>query len=404
MLLDKIKVVFGLIQWSSDECDDVNNTLILKTTVPDYADKLNSIGIEFEEISNTEFHIDSSSIPNTLIFLNKERCVEKNKKFIDLNNQTITKNIVILLWDGTFYYYDMNSKKSYNNKGPIASIYFLNNIIAYKAFEDYLKSNKFCDYYNSAYNEIVIYSTLKGILKIKYPSSVAPLNNNINYMPEVNNLITKCSNEDFKNHFKNILFSNGTNNIISQVNSIFDKLDSLIQQADNNYQLQLKNFSFDKLKSDLDKEKDKYFVSIREIVNKMSAQFIAIPISIGATLFSSYKIESKQTIIYIIIAFSLYWIYCSVVQTYNYHDLLLVKKDFKIDFETIKNKSGLKLSEIVPKSKIVNRKIFFTQIFYWSFMIILAGLAVTFLYFMFEQIDKIGLPKPVIQNPKLASY
>ncbi len=92
-------------------------------------------------------------------------------------------------------------------------------------------------------------------------------------------------------------------------------------------------------KDSLYKEKEKYFLSIREIINKIFSQAVGIPISISATVFASYKVSDDNLMLLIVLlTFFIYVVFYIKIQLIYRADIGELKNDFTKDFDVIKSK------------------------------------------------------------------
>ncbi|WP_291072639.1 hypothetical protein [Empedobacter sp. UBA5987] len=171
---------------------------------------------------------------------------------------------------------------------------------------------------------------------------------------------------------KNNLFSISNISLKISLETFIEKSDELYENTIRDYELFSKKFEFDKFKDNLYKEKDKYFLSLREIINKIYTQAVSIPILISASTIASYKLPNEFFInSLILIIFIAYSIFYNNILLYYKNDLKNLKKDFKRDFKIIEMKSGLEKNIILKEKKIIKNKINFSLNFITKYLIFL---------------------------------
>lgn len=383
-VLNKIAVLSDLVHKSDDAT--VENRSLLEFTLHEgkVSETLSTNNITFDSYSLGRFSIDLKQFSNDfIVFLDitsfRERTIS-DKSFLT------EKNIVILIFENTYFFYEQNTKNSFVGGVLKEECFLVSNLICYLLIVDYLKSSNFADYFNTSSREIIIYSSTKGVLKLTIPTVPSELDYNINFEGNISNLIKKLDNSDFTIHFKNQLFSLDKKANENQITALFNHITSLIQEAENNYQLQLKNFSFEKFKNDLQKEKEKYFSSLREILNKILGQIIGVPISIAASTFASYKIESELILYLVLFAFATYVFFAIHFQLIYKKDITEIEKDFNKDFKKIKDDSGLKTEDINDEQLKIERRIKSIKRTITAFIICVLLLAVSFTFYLINQI------------------
>lgn len=256
----------------------------------------------------------------------------------------------------------------------------IRNTVAYYRIFNFLRADDFCDYFNDANNEIVIYSSVNGVFKIKY-DTIPVIDFGKDIENDVNKLIEIAQPIQLTPFFKNSIFtlSNGTG--IVNLKQIIAESEILVSITKRDYELVAKKFDFEKFKDSLYKEKGKYFTNIREIVNKIFGQAVGIPISISATVFATYKVSDDVFMLFIVLlAFLVYQMFYIRIQLVYRADIIELKDDFIKDFEIIKNDSGLSPVLIETQgSKILGKIDSSISMIFWLIAIVsFLGLLVCF--------------------------
>ncbi|MCP1384783.1 hypothetical protein [Runella salmonicolor] len=350
-----------------------------------FVDKLTEFDCKFIKLGSNKIEID-------LDFL-----IDENGVFVDLNDfyqnvnlspDILRKNFYILIYLDSFFGYNQGVGTSYLGEIEVFDNYLQTNTLAYINLRNRLKKEDFADYENFASEEIIFYTGTKGVLKLRIPSIPIFLDTSIDYSKYVNEIIDKMNSKDFTIHFKNVLFSLEKKSANSQIEVFYLNISSLLQEANNNYELQLKNFSFEKFKNDLLKEKEKYFASLREILGKILTQILGVPISIAASTFASYKIDNIYILYLVLLSFLIYIIFAIYFQTIYYSDVLEVEKAFNKDFAKIASDSGLPELEVNSSRDSIKRRIKVIKNSIIIFIASVVTLGLLFVFYMMFQIKQ----------------
>jgi hypothetical protein len=166
-------------------------------------------------------------------------------------------------------------------------------------------------------------------------------------------------------------------------------LETITREADNNLQLYLRNFSFEHLKNSLQKEKDNYFSSLRDILGKNLSQIVAIPVSFAASVFATYKVNDIFILVIILVAFLLYSIFTRYLQSLYLKDVKEIEDSFNRDFTIIAQKSGLAATDINVEKLKIERRISDIKNVIARFRYLLVGLTTIFIIFIGYQAFKL---------------
>jgi hypothetical protein len=230
------------------------------------------------------------------------------------------------------------------------------NAIAYFHFYNFLRKKDVSDYFNYANSEIVFYNSANGIIKVTFdPRPIIDFPNELTV--ELKTLQDLAGAPQITAVFVNAIYqlSNGVGSIA--LKSLINERKKLTDITKRDYELISKKFDFAKFRNSLYLEKEKYFSSIRELVNKIFAQAIGIPISIGASVFTTYKADGGNFVIsLILVSFILYLIYYIRLQFIYRADINEVETQFNSDFAIIASDSGLPAATIdAEKTKVQTR-------------------------------------------------
>lgn len=310
---------------------------------------LDSFNIKYTDLQNLSLYVTLK--PNTLNVL---FFYDEHEFLKDYDSKNFS-DFVILKYEKSFLYFSFAKKESYNASGLIHDN-FVPNTLSYIKLLDRLMSSTFADYLNNISNEIIFYTSAKGVYKLKYPIVRPRLYLEFALEEIVENVIKKMENQEFVHFFKNEIMDSIN---ISQEKPIIQLVTHLSQITDaalRNYEIYKKNFSFEVFNDKLQTEKNKYFGSLREILGKILTQLVGIPISISASLFATYNIKDNLVLMIIVFSFLTYNCFLFYILVLYLKDVNEIQSDFRKDFNLIVEKSGLKEEDIkIEKVRIEER-------------------------------------------------
>ena len=392
LLADKIQFLHGLLKLSILPPGVINNNLQLYLPVEQVSfarGKLDHWNIRYETIVEGELLINLSSIHvNTVVFLGELNFRQGVEATFDKNG-AIVKNIALVDYKNAFLIYDCHTAKTYSGSAMEAPDFLVENAVDYYQVLAALKGKRFADYVNPLDKEIVLYSGTKGIKRIRVPDYLPALDPSKPIRHDCHSLLSKLQSPDFSIYFKNQLFEFRNSETATGLQDIIISLETITREADNNLQLYLKNFSFENLKSSLQKEKEKYFSSLRDILGKNLSQIVAIPVSFAASVFATYKVNDVFILLIILVAFILYSIFTRYLQSLYLKDVKEIEDSFNRDFTIIAERSGLMTIDIdIERTKIV-RRISDIKNVIRRFRYLLVGLTIIFTIFIGYQLVKL---------------
>lgn len=269
----------------------------------------------------------------------------------------IETNLIVLNADGDYCFYEAGNEAlefSSNCKETFKTS--CENLLAQAHLYSFLKSNEFADHHNSGKNEIVLYSSSNGIFKVKY-ESVFKVYHETNHSKNIVYLLERTNSIHIYPFLKSAIYTFCKDTMSITLSEIIENSRAITDLALRNFDIVSKQFNFDNFKDALHKEKDKYFNSIRDVVNKIFSQAVGIPISIGATAFAAYRVEGDKFFLLIILfTFLVFVFYYVRIQLFYKRELNVLRSDFINDFNVIEMKSGLDSKSIEQeKTKILNK-------------------------------------------------
>jgi hypothetical protein len=239
----------------------------------------------------------------------------------------------------------------------------------------------------------VLFHPDKGKFSLGYPAIAYDFPREINLKDKYDKFENMNPSQDFRLLFKRQIVDEL---FLYQRDERFPKLveniESVIQGTENNYEVFLKRFDFEKLKKDFRKERDEYFERVRGIVDRLLGKVVSIPISISAAAITIYNLKDEPNhliITLIMVAFVTYSIFTSFLLRLLHVDTFEIKQDFENDLEAIEKFSNIPKPHLEKESSKVYRKIRILNNTLLVLQLLLCGssiavLSVAFLFFTLE--------------------
>jgi len=235
------------------------------------------------------------------------------------------------------YFWRAKDQKTFVDFVEKSDNYFFSNIIAYFEFLEFLKVQEhkednvfyFVDHF-SWDNRLIVFTTLKkvGKMTISIPSNVPFFKENHSLKANVEKFYRAFdeNNKHLPKFIKNELFKFlSKERRENRFCKFLEKLDEILIRAEQNFEIYLNDLSLENLKKDYIEHKDKYFQQLRDVLGKISNQIIALPLTITASAFATYKSFDNAFLLSIIIlafiAFTVYSLFNLRLQLEDINDV-----------------------------------------------------------------------------------
>ncbi|GAB3937530.1 hypothetical protein [Mucilaginibacter myungsuensis] len=273
---------------------------------------------------STFFSINRIDNAKGIIFFKNEKNLFT---FLNTNDAFIaTHNFFVLNYKNHYLHYDHFTEKLTSNLPSEFISDVLNHHISYTKLLKLFKANiprlVELDRFSGNQNELVILS--KGnenfITGIRYSEIDESIFSSAYLRIPLEELQLKLINDEWISSFKNFLceYMEAQNEVQRNFATLYKNLTYILNQTNKNYHIFISRFSFDKIRKQFKAEKSSYFENLSNAQDKISAQIISIPISLGASIFSFYQLSSNyKTILLIYAAIGIYSFFIIlVVSTY----------------------------------------------------------------------------------------
>ena len=293
----------------------------------------------FEFIGENEISLDIFSING--LFYNKEHFIKYcSSKVNGLRDSDIG---ILFFEENNYLLYDSTLKKSSVGFQQCDSNHFIQNAICYLEFIEKFESSELITYHDDARREFVVISPENGKLQIGYPLSLPNIPDELILANHLDVFCKRNKTPEFQVFFREQLIASlSSANKEERFPQLTYDIINIIESSERNYETYLNKFSFEELKKNFRKERDEYFVSIREILSKLLDKIVSIPISISAAALAIYNLKSEPTYVAIVtIAFIIYSIFACYLLRLLQNDVWEIKISLDNDLEIIKKSSNI---------------------------------------------------------------
>jgi len=351
--------------------------------------RLDAAGMPIEAYEPGEINIKLDELAaNTTVYFEEKNFLQSFK-----NATPPSGDVAIIDYRGSWLVYDHDSKQVQTGDSKtgdkLEAPYLIANSVAWLAAVPSFKSPALTDYFNPTDKELVLYSANRGIKRILVPADIPafdPEKDLEKGLVQFRQQLAARSARDFAKCFKDVLFGFVATAPEKELAEIVVALPGLIATAENDLQVYYKSFSFDKLKSELVKEKDKYFAALRDILGKNMAQIVGVPVSFAASVFTTYKTNDNFILGIVLLAYLAYTVFTYYLQSLNLKDIREIESDFTADFDNIAQRSGLPPDTIQRERVKIERRIADIRRVIRYYRILLCSLAVVFIVFIIYQV------------------
>lgn len=306
---------------------------------------LQVLGVETELAGVGVLEIDIKDLPFH-VFYNEAEFLQK------VNRNSWSKPL-LLLEENIFF--SVQEEKTYQYYQE-ATNYFLvsNNFYCYQ-FLSFLHTQEhrdssafyFVDYFNWDSRHVVLTSLKKdGKVEFVLPNEGLSICEDVNLKKAVSEFKAAFleNNKHFPKFIKTELISTVSKIEKSKrLEKLIRSLSEIMYVSSQNFEIYLHDLSIESLKKDFIEHKNKYFIQLREVLSKLTNQVIGLPLTIAASVFSTYKVSDSISTLFIILAvFIIYIMYSVYLLKVQKEDITDIKVNFQLDFNKLKESTFFK--------------------------------------------------------------
>lgn len=337
---------FGLINNTSLELSLVSSNEILEIRGPQteilrLKDKMDSLSLfDSEVINNTELRVSKDRL-TYLFYWSSDEFLSSftGKDFLDIAILDIERR--------ELNFFDADQEKTFRNSLEVTD-YEITNAIHHNKLIDLLKAysveiNGFhlVDLYKSVNREFLLISENGRKVTIKHNLQIPLFSYNIKpHYNLIEEVLSSGKSKDLPIFFKSAIVELlGSKSKTVQIETLIEYINEIHNLALLNYNIYLNNISIDNLKSDYRVYKEKYLDKFTDILNKLSTQVIALPISFSALIFVVYRLKDEKFALgFIVFLLLVLLIYADMIIQLYRKEIKNLKSVITDDFDLILKK------------------------------------------------------------------
>lgn len=345
---------------------------------------LSQLNIKFDAVGTSDILINLRQFPN--LFYDRNHFLRES-----ITPGIFDTNIGILFYAPDKYlFYESSTGKSYINSEIDTTDNLIENTKYYLKFYNLFDSLGISEYDSSTNHEFILVDPEKGKFLLGYPVIPPSFQEGINLKEKYAKFEKMNDRQEFRLFFKRQIIE-----ALSQFEhdqkfpKMAENIETIIHNAENDYEVFLKKFKFEELKKNFRKERDEYFEHVRDIVERLLSKVVSIPISVSATAITIYNLKEDPNYLIIAIvslAYVVYSIFTSFLLRLLHMDALEIHRDLNSDLQIIAKSSNIpseilerETSKVYKKIQTLNNTIIALQVLLCATS--LAILTVSFMFF-----------------------
>ena len=336
---NEINIIKLLISLEAVKLDAARKTFVFSDVGNESTiEKIMKLGFNVEEAGKGEKEIDLNELPFNSFY--------DEDDFLKRINRNSWNKSIFIYCKNIFYFTEQQITYQANLLNENFFL-ILNNHYCYKFFE-FLKLQEhqessafyFVDYFSWDTYHLVLTSLKKdGKVDILLPKVGLSLYEDVKLPSAVSDFIDAFNenNKHYPKFIKTELIARLTKIEKSKrLETLLLNLKEIIYVASQNFEIYLHDLSLENLKKDFIEQKNKYFMQLRDILSKLTNQIIGLPIAIGVSVFSTYKVsDSPSTLFLVLFVFFLYALFTIYLLKLQKEDIQDLKLNFQSDFKTL---------------------------------------------------------------------
>ena len=280
---------------------------------------------------------------------------DKDEFIAEVSDSELSSDVLIFNNNVHPFTFLQDGKTTYIDFVKVDNNFLISNAQSYFRIYSFFKNQstyvegefEFVDFYSQDTRRIVLNSiTEKNRAVLEFPKAgILVLNETVDYAPKIGEFIKSFddTNKHFPTFLKNAIIKYLATVAGNKFEAFFDKIDEILNTAKVNFNVYLHELSLEKIQTEYDEYKERYFNAQTSILSKISNQIIALPISIAGSAFAIYKLkESLFAVMFILFGILAVTGYLSFLISIYWKDLLRISERINSDFEKLSIQSFFK--------------------------------------------------------------
>jgi hypothetical protein len=218
------------------------------------------------------------------------------RRFPQKQIEFISSEIVVLNYDKKLAIKKTNEDFS-QSKGLIFNFYYYHQI-----FDFLVRDPKFVTILKDSDLQFIIFTTDKGPFHIGYDPHESRVKDLENLKLVFELLQTQFAKVDFVQFFKSAIIQTiHEYNINDRFFHLVSSLRVILNVAERDHDIYIRQFDFDKIKSKFKEEKNTYFEGIDKNIESVNKQVFSVPLTFAASTYAAFQVKEKPLILILII-------------------------------------------------------------------------------------------------------
>jgi hypothetical protein len=233
--------------------------------------------------------------------------------------------VLLDITTGDDIFYKTEIKKTINDPTNL-----IKNTQYYLLFKEAVEQSELKIFHNSELNEFGFHSQDYGLIRLHYPQN-PPDFGDFKKVKQNYELFKSLKNdEQFLIYLNNQIYKTIFNQPSDDPSFVYfiKHFDTITAQAEDDFSIYLRKFSFESFNKNFRKEQIEYFSSLRDILSKIQTNIVSIPISISITVAAVFEVKDKPDLALLIVVG---YIFYSLLSAY-------LLRNYEIDIDEIKDR------------------------------------------------------------------
>jgi hypothetical protein len=348
----------------------------------DLESALKQVSLQYELHLNNEveIRIDTLCDEGRLIFFYDDE--DFFKRGIQFLSSFISNTIIILFHEG------VSLRKSPGELFTPRKAIFINFYYYHEILNVLAKQEQFMSVHSKPDRQFVIFSSETGPFYIGYDLHEPRVKNLEDLSTSFKTLTEQLQKVDFVQYFKSsIIQAVHEYPVKDRFYYIVNSLRVILNVAERDHYVYIRNFNFEKIKSKFKEERNKYLESIEKNIESVNKQVTSFPLTFAASAFAGFQVKDKPAILILIAG--AYFVYTVVaykvlnIATYNTEG---IKSDVANESEKLKKGYEVIFQEFENDFIRINTKLSKINSLIGILKIVLVVLLLAFLVFLIYEI------------------
>ncbi|MAT43863.1 MAG: hypothetical protein CL609_16130 [Anaerolineaceae bacterium] len=253
-----------------------------------------------------------------------------------------SSDIILLdIYQGEDIFYNAEKKEVVKDSSNL-----FENTHYYLLFKEAVEQSNLKIFHNSELNEFGFHSQDYGLIRLHYPQNPPDFGHFKKVKQNYELFKSLKHDEQFLIYLNNQIYKTIFNKTSDDPSFVYfiKHFDTIVAQAEDDFSIYLRKFSFEAFNKNFRKEQIEYFSSLRDILSKIQTNIVSIPVSISITVAAVFEVKDKPELALLIVVG---YIFYSLLSAY-------LLRNYEIDIDEIKDRLDQE-AEIIRENVVSNK-------------------------------------------------